>query len=127
MLLQEVTYATITLELKGFAVLSPDLVVLHEANMAKAAAIKSGESTANPLSILPLPETVSDSLSVISSLNKEETIEITEKIDKKKLLLVEDNEELLKVMADSLSREYHIIKATNGKEAIEQLDLGGCL
>ena len=39
MLLQEVTYATITLELKGFAVLSPDLVVLHEANMAKAAAI----------------------------------------------------------------------------------------
>ena len=49
-------------------------------------------------SILPLPETVSDSLSVISSLNKEETIEITEKIDKKKLLLVEDNEDLLKVM-----------------------------
>ena len=48
--------------------------------------------------------------------------EITEKIDKKKLLLVEDNEELLKVMADSLSREYHIIKATNGKEAIEQLE-----
>ena len=39
MSLQEVTYATITLELKGFAVLSPDLVVLHEANMAKAAAI----------------------------------------------------------------------------------------
>ena len=33
MLLQEVTYATITLELKGFAVLSPDLVVLHEAHM----------------------------------------------------------------------------------------------
>ena len=59
---------------------------------------------------------------MISSLNKEETIEITEKIDKKKLLLVEDNEELLKVMADSLSREYHIIKATNGKEAIEQLE-----
>lgn len=25
-------------------------------------------------------------------------------------------------MADSLSREYHIIKATNGKEAIEQLE-----
>ena len=40
----------------------------------------------------------------------------------KKLLLVEDNEDLLKVMADSLSREYHIIKATNGKEAIEQLE-----
>lgn len=59
---------------------------------------------------------------MISSLNKEETIEITEKIDKKKLLLVEDNEDLLKVMADSLSREYHIIKATNGKEAIEQLE-----
>lgn len=39
MSLQEVTYATITLEFKGFAVLSPDLVVLHEANMAKATAI----------------------------------------------------------------------------------------
>ena len=41
MSLQEVTYATITLELKGFAVLSPDLVVLHEANMAKATASKT--------------------------------------------------------------------------------------
>lgn len=116
--------------------LTKELAVLHHGKIEVESQINEGttfrvtlpiieeEFTEEEIdrSILPLPETVSDSLSVISSLNKEETIEITEKIDKKKLLLVEDNEDLLKVMADSLSREYHIIKATNGKEAIEQLE-----
>lgn len=73
-------------------------------------------------SILALPETTSDTLSVESNKNEEKSIDMDDNTNKKKLLLVEDNEDLLKVIANSLAREYQILKATNGKEAIEQLE-----
>lgn len=38
-----------------------------------------------------------------------------------RILLAEDNEELLSVMVKLLSREYRILKATNGREALEML------
>ena len=40
----------------------------------------------------------------------------------RKILLVEDNEDLSEIMSQALSREYNVVKATNGKEAIEQLE-----
>jgi len=37
------------------------------------------------------------------------------------ILLVEDNEEMIEFIADDLSETYHVIKAGNGREALERL------
>ena len=42
-----------------------------------------------------------------------------------KILIVEDNEELLTYMANNLSELYHIVTARNGKEALEMVNQNG--
>lgn len=53
---------------------------------------------------------------------------VCEKENAPTILLIEDNEELLKLMSNLLGREYRILKASNGKEGIvilenEEVDL----
>lgn len=44
------------------------------------------------------------------------------KVDKAVILLVDDNEEILDFVSDDLSEKYHVIKALNGKQALEILN-----
>ncbi|MEP6846600.1 MAG: response regulator, partial [Panacibacter sp.] len=37
------------------------------------------------------------------------------------ILLVEDNQEMIEFIADDLNETYHVIKAGNGREALERL------
>ncbi len=53
------------------------------------------------------------------SLNKDEVKEISSKPG---LLFVDDNTDLCEFMADSLSDDYSVLIAHNGKEALEKLD-----
>lgn len=73
-------------------------------------------------SILPVPDIISDTLPEESGTDEETAAEASDRADKQNLLLVEDNEDLMKVMTHSLSHDYRVYQATNGQEAIEQLE-----
>lgn len=68
--------------------------------------------TLDETNIIPLHLSVSGSI-LENTVNKPEDRNI-----KTNILLVEDNEELLSLMRNILSKQYHILTATNGIEAI---------
>ncbi len=116
--------------------LTKDLVTLHHGTIEVKSKLGQGTTFSVTLpitedafseeeidkSILSLPETTETENTDNESNKVTSLIETIEEGDRKTLLLVEDNEDLLNVMSHSLAREYHILKATNGKEAIEQLE-----
>lgn len=116
--------------------LTKELVALHHGTIEVESRINEGTTFIVTLpiikdrfteeeidgNILPLAEKESEIQIVEDSGSGERTIEYCDNMEKKKMLLVEDNDDLLEVMANSLAREYYILKATNGKEAIEQLE-----
>lgn len=116
--------------------LTKDLVTLHHGTIEVKSQLGQGTTFSVTLpitedafseeeidkSILSLPETTETENTDNESNKVTSLIETIEEGDRKTLLLVEDNEDLLNIMSHSLAREYHILKATNGKEAIEQLE-----
>ena len=70
---------------------------------------------------------VAESNTLIDEMPEEEQDVIDDK-EKNKVLIVEDNTELLTLMSKLLSHDYHVIKAVNGEDGIkvvqsEQVDL----
>lgn len=117
--------------------LTKELVSLHHGKIEVESRINEGTSFRVTLpileerfavdeidrSILPAPEMIPETPPEETCKSEEDSFtETGEQADKKSLLLVEDNEDLLKIMAASLARHYRINLATNGKEAIEQLE-----
>lgn len=49
-------------------------------------------------------------------------VEETETRNKQTVLLVDDNQEVLQYLEHQLQLDYIVLKATNGKEALEQLE-----
>ena len=118
--------------------LTKDLVTLHHGKIEVESQVNQGttfrvvlpiaesaftEEEIDP-TILPVPqeETTNITSSEGSGAIKENISIHEHNAEKKTLLLVEDNEDLLKVLTGSLSHEYCIVTALNGKEAIEELE-----
>lgn len=80
----------------------------------QAAEIISGDYTER-LSTHPV-------VTAVSKKPEETTQNDEDAADKPKILLVEDNEELIEFVAGALSETYAIIKATNGAEGLEKLE-----
>lgn len=116
--------------------LTKDLVTLHHGTIEVKSQLGQGTTFSVTLpitkeafseeeidrNILLQPEITENESIENESNNIASSTELIEEKGRKTLLLVEDNEDLLNVMSHSLSQEYNIIKATNGQEAIEQLE-----
>lgn len=114
--------------------LTKDLVTLHHGTIKVKSQIGQGTTFIVTLPITKeafseeeidrdiLPMTMIKTETVASEETDINTKEMIKEQNKKTLLLVEDNEDLLNIMSHSLSREYRILKANNGKEAITLLE-----
>ncbi len=117
--------------------LSKDLIELHHGWISVDSKIKEGTtftihipidkdsyssneiSTYNTLGINEESDTNIDVIEINDSdIVKKQT---SEKLSNVKILLVDDNLDLLELMKQILSRTYHILTATNGIEALEKV------
>ena len=108
--------------------LTKDLVVLHHGKIEVESVVNQGTTFIVTLPIAKesfSEEEIESTTTICNCHTKKETVSMNqdEKVKTtKKILLVEDNEDLLEIMTQTLSHEYLIIKAANGAEAIKQLE-----
>lgn len=116
--------------------LTKDLVELHQGTIEVESSVGKGTTFIVTLpidhsffkeeEIDEMPYEAIQSFQVLPPLQKEN--KVCEKENAPTILLIEDNEELLKLMSTLLGREYRIQTASNGKEGIvilehEEIDL----
>ncbi|MCD7973646.1 MAG: response regulator [Candidatus Azobacteroides sp.] len=108
--------------------LTKDLVELHKGTIAVESEVGTGTTFFVTIPVKKEAYTKNEIDEYIYTpktvVSETEEKEIPEKQEQKEhtLLLIEDNEELLKVMVKLLSREYNVYTARNGKEGIEILE-----
>lgn len=104
--------------------LTNDLVKLHNGNIT----VESEKGIGSVFLVtIPISEYNVDSDVIIVSedinyrLTEDNKIEGDVESNKLKILLVEDNKELLELMAEALKQDFIVLKSGNGKEALQTL------
>ena len=104
--------------------LTNDLVKLHNGNITVESEKGAGSVF---LVTIPISEYNVDSDVIIASedvnyhVTEDNKIEGVTESNKLRILLVEDNKELLELMAEALKQDFVVLKSKNGKEALQTL------